>query len=661
MLHFTRMTMHNFGPYKGNQVIDFTDNSGVTIFWGNNGRGKTTLLNAFRYCLFGIIQRRNGFLHHLHEMENSEAANNGEYGFSVVLDMTNGEDVYKLERGYILRTGVITPHGEDDYNRYLSLTKNGSILSPNDCKHEINLIMPEQVSRFFLFDAELLQEYEELLEVNNLEGEYIKNAIEKILGVPVLIQGVRDIGEKLSKYESEKNKAARNDDKTNKYGQELENLVANIEQHQNIISAKNAELSEHIKKRNLLCERMKETKTLQKWISDKKYREDNIEKNKLELENVRVKIKELMKTAWKGMLLTTIRNLTEQIESKEKELNSKKQKKIIAKNFINEIKKAINERVCPICEQEVTEHIIARLNDKVQNYTSAFKGLTNEEQEYLYQLQNRLKIILDLPKDVRGEVNVLEERVANLQISITTDAQYIEELKEHIARYSPNENEEDIMTISREFSNIEKDIYDIRRGIEDEKQKVNELNASKERVSKIIDNLAGSNNYRHASECYELCKHLYDVFNESKTQYRERLKSNVEKDATELFVQLRGDPDYIGLEINDNYGLEIIHRSGRRVPGRSSGYEHVVALALIGALHKNAPLRGPLIIDSPFGRLDPTHKANIIRTLPIMAEQTILLAYSGEIDEQVARKELGSSLIHEYNLERVSSMHTEIR
>lgn len=32
MLHFTRMTMHNFGPYKGNQVIDFTDNSGVTIF-----------------------------------------------------------------------------------------------------------------------------------------------------------------------------------------------------------------------------------------------------------------------------------------------------------------------------------------------------------------------------------------------------------------------------------------------------------------------------------------------------------------------------------------------------------------------------------------------------------------------------------------------------
>lgn len=62
MLHFDKLILNNFGPYKGRQVIDFTLESGVTIFWGNNGRGKTTLLNAFRYALFGVIQRRNGQL-----------------------------------------------------------------------------------------------------------------------------------------------------------------------------------------------------------------------------------------------------------------------------------------------------------------------------------------------------------------------------------------------------------------------------------------------------------------------------------------------------------------------------------------------------------------------------------------------------------------------
>ena len=92
MLHFDKLILNNFGPYKGRQVIDFTLESGVTIFWGNNGRGKTTLLNAFRYALFGVIQRRNGQLKHLSEMENEEAKTDGHYGFCVTLKMTNDDD-----------------------------------------------------------------------------------------------------------------------------------------------------------------------------------------------------------------------------------------------------------------------------------------------------------------------------------------------------------------------------------------------------------------------------------------------------------------------------------------------------------------------------------------------------------------------------------------
>jgi len=47
MLRFTSLTIENFGPFKGCQTIDFTDENGVTFIWGNNGRGKTTLLNIF--------------------------------------------------------------------------------------------------------------------------------------------------------------------------------------------------------------------------------------------------------------------------------------------------------------------------------------------------------------------------------------------------------------------------------------------------------------------------------------------------------------------------------------------------------------------------------------------------------------------------------------
>ena len=156
MLHFDKLILNNFGPYKGRQVIDFTLESGVTIFWGNNGRGKTTLLNAFRYALFGVIQRRNGQLKHLSEMENEEAKTDGHYGFCVTLKMTNDDDKYELTREFVPRKGVVKPNGDEDYIKEYYLKKNGSILSPSDCEHELNVIMPQQISRFFLFDAELL-------------------------------------------------------------------------------------------------------------------------------------------------------------------------------------------------------------------------------------------------------------------------------------------------------------------------------------------------------------------------------------------------------------------------------------------------------------------------------------------------------------------------
>ncbi|KHM52068.1 hypothetical protein NZ47_07010 [Anaerovibrio lipolyticus] len=664
MLHFRKMTLRDFGPYKGEQTIDFTDKSGVTIFWGNNGRGKTTLLNAFRYALFGVIQRRNGVLKSLSEMSNTEAMAEGRYGFSVVLDMTNDNDTYRLTRELALREGVTKPSGEEDYEKILSLNKNGSILSPEGREHELNMIMPEQVARFFLFDAELLQEYEELLETNTSEGDHIKTSIEKILGVPVLQNGVVDIEECLSKYEKQKSRAARDDGKTTQLGQEMDTLTANIDEHQNIIREKQSEQSELIRKKNALEGRMHDTEKLRNWIVERDKAEKNKKKAEDELEEVKANIRELMRGAWRGMLLNTVRGICESIEKKASVLESKRQRKTVAEKFIIEMKKAISDRVCPVCGQDVSDDIIQHLRERIKESTNEYAGLSEAERQSLFEFQAQigaLKRLSEGTEDARFKVAAIEERIDSLELNIGQYKQEIEELRENIERYGEDAEESDVLSISKAYSDVEQTLREVRRGIENETTKLNALKANKEKVAATIDKMAGGDDYRAASRRYELCEHVYKIFEKSKALYRERLKQNVEKDATELFVKLTGDKDYVGLKINDNYGLEIIHRSGRKVPGRSSGYEHVVALSLIGALHMNAPLRGPIIMDSPFGRLDPTHKANIARTLSSMAEQSMLLAYTGEIDDQVARYEIGNKLVHEYQLERVSSMHTEIK
>src|SRR5689334_8226365 len=96
-------------------------------------------------------------------------------------------------------------------------------------------------------------------------------------------------------------------------------------------------------------------------------------------------------------------------------------------------------------------------------------------------------------------------------------------------------------------------------------------------------------------------------------------------------------------------------------PPSSAGAEHVVALALMGALQQNAPLRGPIVMDSPFGRLDAEHTSNVIRALPQMAQHVLLLVYESEVGKSQMRNLLGNRLVREYELERVSARRTNVR
>lgn len=118
--------------------------------------------------------------------------------------------------------------------------------------------------------------------------------------------------------------------------------------------------------------------------------------------------------------------------------------------------------------------------------------------------------------------------------------------------------------------------------------------------------------------------------------------------------------DYARLVINDNYGLSIRHREGGIEEGASAAAQQVVALALMGALQANAPLRGPIVMDTPFSRLDPGHKENVMRTLPSMAEQVVLFVQEGEIGRGAVREYLGTNLLREYELIRETAHRTRI-
>jgi DNA sulfur modification protein DndD len=207
---------------------------------------------------------------------------------------------------------------------------------------------------------------------------------------------------------------------------------------------------------------------------------------------------------------------------------------------------------------------------------------------------------------------------------------------------------------------IEK-ITTVKRAIDEETIEVQAIDQNIQRLKKKLES-AGTTDLREGQLRAKIFRESAEVFGAAVDRYKAELRSRVEATASRLFLAMTTEKeDYTGLTINEAYGLTIRHRDGRAEDARSAGAEHVVALALMGALQNNAPLRGPIVMDSPFGRLDDQHTSNVIRSLPQMAEQVVLLVYEAEVGRNRIRELLGARLLREYALERVSSRRTNVR
>lgn len=662
MLRFTSLTIENLGPFKGTQTIDFTNEDGVTIIWGNNGRGKTTLLNIFRYALFGRYKNRRGTDVDLTTLPNIEGRAEGNYSFKVILKMLNDDTRYELTRQCVVRQGITVPKSNDDYENYVFLKENGSILPSEARAHVLKVIMPDEVSRFFLFDGELLQEYEELLLEDTEVGSKIKDSIEKILGVPVLTNSAIDSRSILEDYRKEKSKIAQSNLQTQKIASQMEGLEAekreqnaDLERLQGELAGEyeerarlesNLEQNEHVK---TLLDRMDSLATD---IGGKKARKDAL------LSQIIVQTKD----AWRGLVSSRVEAILAGVNDKLQQFESKESAHAVEARLVDDMKAAAHRHHCQLCGQDLDEAHVHILLEKVASYTCGADALSAEEASELQNLRIRKATLESMRAGGNVELlSLLEEQLNSLEVEIDDSERQLKTVREELERHGEVEEltrstRNAVTALAQSMRKIE----NLKEGIQKVKQKLNEIDSALATLEEKLNRVSTDADMLLAGRKVTLCEQICDIFEKGIAAYRDKLKTDVEHDATELFVSIRNDPDYVQLKINDNYGLAMVHASGEVVPLRSAGYEHIVALSLIGALHKNAPLRGPIIMDSPFGRLDPDHKSNITKALPSMSEQIVLLAYTHEIDEQQARETLADALKKEYRLTRYSSFHTEI-
>src|SRR4030095_16628782 len=161
MLQLKRLDVEGFGPFAERQVLDFPASPGVTVVYGENMRGKTSLLNAIRYAFFGTVLGRGARLRRLHTISNRDLGADGRFGFSVSLTFDYDGHEHELVRE--CRPTVQSPSNDEDYVQSVMLRRGNSTLGPQERERALQQIFPKEVSRFFLFDGELLPEYAQIL------------------------------------------------------------------------------------------------------------------------------------------------------------------------------------------------------------------------------------------------------------------------------------------------------------------------------------------------------------------------------------------------------------------------------------------------------------------------------------------------------------------
>lgn len=646
------LTARNFMPYKGEMELTFPQDEqrNIMIVFGDNMRGKTSILNAIRWAFYGEALGRHSRPIPLQEIVNKDAALADDWKVEVHVKFDANGHAYDLRRVAERRQMVATPSKPEDFTRSIHLTRDGSAVSGDQVEAEIGLIAPKQISRFFLFDGELLQEYETLLIEDSRQGQQIKEAIEQVLGVPALTNGRVDIQTILKQAQKRQTADLKQIAGLEKQAERQAELTGKIDAIDRDLEDLNARLKKVREERTALDD---EVEAAQSVIGAKATLDAKLGEQKALIEDCDRKEAErldLISGAWKDLIDAQLQIRRDQLESRRKELMDSIKKRSGLAQKVSDLQQLLDTRECPTCEQVLSDERRSQIGEALGKAETELQSI-DDSSAALQDISGQLDALSKIRGiNAKDRLRQADKDLQGYNVRLTQIENDIEKLRDEIAGYDTAEIARKRVLQSekiREEGRLQGDIQDqnVQR-----KKLVDELAVSQ----KAIEGLTKDRTQRSTIKV-SLCSDLERVFSQSIEQLRDKLRKRVEELANDAFKHMTTQKSYRGLEINDNYGLQIVDASGRHVAVRSAGAEQIVALSLIDGLNRTGRAAGPVIMDTPFGRLDLNHRDNILSYLPSVTSQFVLLVHSGEI-----RKETDLAVIAErvgavYEIKEISS------
>lgn len=644
-------------PYKGDMHIDFPRDEfrNVMLVFGDNMRGKTSLLNALRWGFYQRALGRHSQTIPLHELLNKEAALESDFIIEVRIAFEANGHSYDLRRRAEKRATVAVPQRPDDFKVQVYLTEDGLPVQGDLVEAKINTITPEQTSRFFLFDGELLQEYETLLIEGSDQGRQIKEAIEQVLGVPALINGRDELGALLKTAQKMQQQDLQRTRGSEKLAEQQASLISRQESFERDLKGLTEKLDAAKAERVALDD---EIETFQQ-VFDAKARLDALLRERNSIAELQEQKKQdrlnLLSIAWRDLVELKVSIRREQLEARRQEINDQLKSRTVLEHQVGLIQSLLDTGHCSTCKQVVGDAYRRELGKELGNLQGELANL-RDSSEAFQEISAQISALRKIQgAKVRDRIEQCNKDIQNLEVKIIRIENETETLRDQIKGY-------DTAEIARK-----RQIRDAK--FQEETRLQGEINARREDIRKIkeelavnqrtIEGMAQVRSQRSTKKAL-ICAQLEKVFNQSIERLRDRLRQTVQERATEAFRELITQQSYRGLEINNNYGLRIVDDRGRHVTVRSAGAEQIVALSLIDGLNRTGRAAGPVVMDTPFGRLDPNHRDNILNYMPKVTSQFILFVHRGEVRPETDLASVMPRIGGVYKIKEVNSRHSRI-
>ena len=655
------LQIHNFRQFYGTtpklDLRPAADGRNVIVFHGSNGSGKTAILNSLTWVLYREFTK--GFQQH-ERLVNEKALNLADPEASVKawvqIEFDHDSVQYKLRRTIEARSSS-KDRRRPEYELPLELYYKDAVGRENKEEYPddaIGRVLPKDLHNYFFFDGERI---EQIVQASPEERKNLGKATKVLLNVELLYRAMRHLQAACGELEDDLAKVGPPEMTTLlERKSEIASRCAEIEEE---LTRLEEEIAKHDERREDIEDQIRSNehgRILQKERDQLRKQLDELrsqqERNERDVRNI------ISTKAYSVFLSEVISEFRNHVSSKRSrgELPSG-----IRQEFIDDL---LNEGVC-ICGRAITldgperealsmvrrraghpdvEETILAMSGRVDHLESLSGESVKESLEFcvalgefrtkVSKIEDRLQVISESLRGVQGE-----DVVGGLE-----DAR-----KECI---------EEVGRAKIEIGRLEQE----QRGL------LEELESTKK---KIDDERLKEKKQMFLANCVSVAQRSCDRVDEIIGYLEQRLRKQLQERLEQIFRLMSITP--YSPSLHDDWSVRLYEEVGgiARTVAASQGESQVLCLAFIASLIEQAKselpqlesligdtpgrtVEYPIIMDSPFGSLDPTHRRQVSAILPDVADQLVLLVtqsqWRGEVETTI-----GKTLARSYVIAYVTS------